>query len=73
MNLLEKIFISIIVVLVAMLIFIVFVECNVPKEYKYINISGEWGVSSKCFLDKQSAVCEIDGALEIVRQFYYEQ
>ena len=73
MNLIKRILIGIIVLLIAMIIFCLFEKYCVPKKYKYLTMDEEWGISNKCFLDKQLAVCEIDGALEIVRQFYYER
>lgn len=60
-------------VVLAAVYFILYIFANLfqEKEYKYLTLENEWGISSDCYVDNdQFAICEIDEVLTIVRQFY---
>jgi len=67
----KRILIGLIVWCIAMIIFCITVNFFKQREYQYIDLNNEWGISNKCFLDKdQFAVCKFGEELIIVRQFY---
>lgn len=69
--LIKRIIIGFIVVVVSMIIFCIAVNHFKEREYKYMTLDNEWGISNKCYLDEdQFAICKLDGDWVIVRQFY---
>ncbi len=67
----KRILIGIIVLLVIMNLFNLLVNLLQEKQYKYLTRDNEWGYSNNCYLDEnQFAICNLDGELVIVRQFY---
>lgn len=69
----ERILVGIIAFEIVVLAFHIAVDIfeNKEKQYKYLTIENEWGISNKCYIDNdQFAVCEIDEVLTIVRQYY---
>lgn len=70
-SLIKRILIGLIVVVIAMIIFYISVNYFKQREYKYMTLDNEWGLSNKCYLDEdQFAICKLDGDWVIVRQFY---
>lgn len=69
--LIKRIIIGFIVVVVSMIIFCIAVNHFKEREYKYMTLDNEWGISNKCYLDdEQFAICKLDDDWVIVRQFY---
>lgn len=67
----KRIVIGFIVVVITMITFCIAVNYFKQREYKYMTLDNEWGISNKCYLDEdQFAICYLDGELVIVRQFY---
>lgn len=63
-------------VVLAAVYFILYIFVNLfqEKEYKYLTLDNEWGISNKCYLDEdQFAICNLDEESVRVRQFYFEK
>lgn len=67
----KRILIGLIVLVIAMIIFYISVNYFKQREYKYMTLDNEWGISNRCYLDDdQFAICKLDNEWVIVRQFY---
>lgn len=63
--------IGIVLVIVVLIVFYIAVNYFEKREYKYMTLDNEWGISNKCYLDEdQFAICKLGDELVIVRQFY---
>ena len=75
-NLVKRILGVMLSVFITTVFFFIVVSCSKKektKEYSYLTIDMEWGTSNKCYIDKnQYTVCEIEGELTMVRQYYEE-
>lgn len=72
-NLIERILVEIIAFEIVILAFNIAVEIfgTKEKQYKYLTIDNEWGISSNCYIDEnQYGVCFQGYELIQVRQFY---
>lgn len=69
--LIKRILIGFILVAIVLIIFYITVNFFKEREYKYMTLEDEWGISNRCYLDDDEfAICKINGELVIVRQFY---
>ena len=68
----EKILVGIIALEIIILAFNIAVTIRTKeKQYKYLTIDNEWGISNNCFIDEfQYGVCFDSYELIQVRQFY---
>lgn len=70
-DLIKRFLIGFILVVVELIVFYIAINYFQKREYKYLTLENEWGISNKCYIDNdQFAVCEIDEVLTIVRQYY---
>lgn len=70
-DLCKRILAGIVVLLIVFILLYLAINFFEEKEYKYLTIENEWGISSKCFLDEdQFAICKLDDDWVIVRQYY---
>lgn len=72
-NLIERILVGVIALEIVILSFNVAVNIFKTKEkqYKFLTINNEWGISSNCYIDEnQYGVCFEGYTLIQVRQFY---
>lgn len=72
-DLFKRILLGIIVLLITMLVFSLAVNFLEEKEYKYLTLENECGISNNCYLENQYTFCYINGISEIVKQFYSEK
>lgn len=70
----KRIVVGFVVLAAVYFILYIFVNLFQEKEYKYLTLDNEWGISNKCYIDEdQFAICNLDEELVRVRQFYFEK
>lgn len=70
-DLVKRFLIGFILVIVVLIVFYIAVNYFEKREYKYMTLDNEWGISNRCYLDDDEfAICKINDELVIVRQFY---
>lgn len=70
-SMVKRILIGFLILAIVYCVFYIAVNYFKQREYKYMTLDNEWGISNKCYLDEdQFAICKLGDELVIVRQFY---